>query len=153
MRFLVDEMLFDVAKYLRFMGYDALVLPSGSPDSDLLEDAKEEGRILVTADKQLYEKARKLNLEAMFVNIRKSLKEKLKSVVCTKKLKFNPENTRCTKCGGELVTVKDAPAPASVKKLYKEFQKCTSCGHVFWKGSHWEAMKKRVEEVLASCQP
>ena len=55
-RFSLDEMLGSLAKWLRIMGYDALYLRDLN-DGEILRRAEEEGRILLTRDKELAHRA------------------------------------------------------------------------------------------------
>ena len=57
MRFLADEMMKDVAKWLRLIGYDTEFF-SGT-DTDLLKEAKRSGRVLLTRDEELGKRAEK----------------------------------------------------------------------------------------------
>ncbi|RME17403.1 MAG: hypothetical protein D6797_02595 [Bdellovibrio sp.] len=150
MRFLVDEMLFDVAKYLRFMGYGVEVMRSGTPDKEILARTEEDGLVLITADKELYKIAKKNGDGTIFLDIRKSLEEKLAIVIKKANLYLDFERSRCPKCGGELhyIDSKDVNVPEFIKKTHKKVQECLSCKHVYWKGSHWEAMVKRVERAF-----
>jgi uncharacterized protein with PIN domain len=55
-RFLCDQMLGSLARWLRFLGYDALY-PGVEDDTELLRLAKKECRLLLTRDRELAERA------------------------------------------------------------------------------------------------
>jgi len=55
-RFLADEMLGSLARWLRIMGYDT-EYARGMSDSDILARSRVEGRIVLTRDRQLAERA------------------------------------------------------------------------------------------------
>ncbi len=57
----------------------------------------------------------------------------------------------CMKCNGKLCRVpldhvRDK-VPPKVKKWHSEFWECDSCEQVYWQGSHFEKLKKKVEEL------
>ena len=50
-RFLCDEMLGHLARYLRAAGYDVVLASGGVADGQLLEQAQREGRLFLTCDR------------------------------------------------------------------------------------------------------
>lgn len=51
MKFLIDENVrSEVIQFLRDLGYDVLIVPSGSSDEEIAKLAKGEGRIILTHD-------------------------------------------------------------------------------------------------------
>ena len=54
-RFLCDEMLGRLCRYLRAAGYDALLANGGRSDSELLRQCREEGRYFLTQDQLIRE--------------------------------------------------------------------------------------------------
>ena len=55
LRFLCDEMLTGLARWLRIAGYDTAIAVRGRRDRDLVEQANSENRILLTRDRRLVE--------------------------------------------------------------------------------------------------
>jgi uncharacterized protein with PIN domain len=59
---------------------------------------------------------------------------------------------RCMSCNATLARVSRISVldqlPPAVAEMYSEFSRCPGCGKVFWKGTHWETMKKLAAEVL-----
>ena len=56
MKFLCDEMLRGLARWLRAAGYDTAVAEVGERDGALLARAVAEGRLLVTRDREMNER-------------------------------------------------------------------------------------------------
>ena len=54
-RFLCDEMLGRLCRYLRAAGYDALLANGGRGDGELLRQCREEGRYFLTQDQLVQE--------------------------------------------------------------------------------------------------
>jgi uncharacterized protein with PIN domain len=63
--------------------------------------------------------------------------------------------TRCMACNGELSPVAKTDVEASLepktRRYYNQFQQCTSCGRVYWKGSHHERLEQIVAKVRDAC--
>ena len=55
MKFLCDEMLKGLARWLRAAGHDVVMAPDGTTDQVLIEHAHKEGRILLTRDRRMAE--------------------------------------------------------------------------------------------------
>jgi len=141
-RFLADEMLGDVVKWLRIMGYEAMYR-KGESDKALLERAKK-GLVLLTSDRELYKMSTKYGVKCILLE-GESIDDKL--VQTFRKLNMKPslKSTRCTVCGGELEVTKRKslrPMPSS-----KTIWICRKCGKMYWKGSHWVNIAKRFKQV------
>ena len=147
-RFLADEMLGSLARWLRMMGYDT-EYSRGLLDGELLALASAEGRVLLTRDRQLAERAGGRGLLITSV----VLDEQLEQVVSAFHLNNDRPMTRCTVCNGELEAVSaDAVAgrvPERVLELRDEFFVCPRCGKVYWKGTHWDRIEKTMERLRA----
>jgi hypothetical protein len=150
MRFLLDGMLGKLTRWLRILGYDA-EYSKNSSDNNLLSQAKDESRILLTSDAQLYRNAVSRNIDTLLMDS-KSDSEKLANLAYRfhLNLKLDPMNSRCPICGSSIKpTSKDEivhSVPPATFKVYQSFWVCTnvSCAKVYWQGSHW----KKIEETL-----
>lgn len=147
-RFLADEMLGTLARWLRMMGYDT-EYARGLLDGELLELASAEDRVLLTRDRQLAERAGSRGLLITSV----VLDEQLEQVVSAYRLNSDRPMTRCTVCNGELEAVgADEVAgkvPERVLELRDEFFICPMCGKVYWKGTHWDRIERTIERLRA----
>jgi len=148
-RFLLDGMLGALTRWLRICGYDAKYLRCAS-DDELIRRAAEEGRVLLTRDRLLCRKATKAGVEALFVE-GSSDPDKLASVSRRFSLKLDPERSRCPRCDAPLAAVdRDAvrgKVPPRTFEAYDEFWVCSSCGKVYWRGSHWRNIVETVEKA------
>jgi uncharacterized protein with PIN domain len=59
MRLLCDQMLGTLAKWLRLIGFDTFYATKEMDDSELLQIAKKEKRIILTRDKELLVRGKK----------------------------------------------------------------------------------------------
>ncbi|NPA86882.1 MAG: hypothetical protein GXO00_02650 [Candidatus Diapherotrites archaeon] len=156
MRFLADAMLGKLAEWLRLLGYDtvsAADLPFVDDDY-LLDIAEDEGRVLLTKDKELYQRAKKEGVEAVLVE-GKDVEEQLAFLVKKGLIELRevPSLERCPRCNGLLRRASKeevkGQVPVGVYMSHEEFWICTNCGQIYWKGSHWKRMKEFVERVKA----
>ncbi len=138
-------MLGRLAKWLRLAGYDTAYWRDGS-DEELIDRALAEGRVIVTRDRQLAgrrrAKARLITSETLDEQITEA-----RAILGGLPQPF----TRCPECNGALI---DLPRPAArdlvppyVWHTQTEFRRCPDCGRVYWKGSHWPAVRARLEDT------
>jgi hypothetical protein len=142
--FFLDVMLGKLAVYLRLAGYDTAYAGDRDIEADdrILELADAEDRTLLTRDVQLAAQADESILlsakpvEAQLAELREAGVE----------LEADAEPSRCGRCNGRLDAVPAdadtpdyAPDPAET-----DCWRCRDCGQVFWKGSHYERMKRAL---------
>lgn len=146
--FIADCHLGKLAKYLRFMGLDTLYFPQ-IDDNDLIELANEESRVILTRDRELYERKKADCVLLQEVEIGKQLKE----VVRRFDLKKNISDfSRCIVCNRPLVSVEKDKIldrlPPKVVKYFSHFELCEACDRLYWHGDHYKRMKAFVQKVL-----
>ena len=154
MQFLLDGMLGRLTRWLRMIGCEAFYY-KGSPDADLLQQAKKDSMVLLTCDLQLYRTAIARDVECFLVEGTDGT-ERLANLAArfNLKLKIDTERSRCPACGSRIKPVKKeeiaSRIPPATFKLYRSFWVCTeaSCAKVYWQGSHW----KRIEETLENAR-
>jgi len=159
-KFIVDEMHGHIVRWLRILGFDTLDacdLRKNYVDVDraILMVAMKENRVIVTSDKQLAARAKRMGLKVVMIEanldhvgaLRKILEE-LNIVDEAKQKLFS----RCPMCNGILVktnkeSVKDK-VPSAVLRFHDEFWVCTSCGKVYWVGSHFKNIRRVLSRIL-----
>ncbi|MDW5561594.1 MAG: Mut7-C RNAse domain-containing protein [Methanomassiliicoccus sp.] len=148
-RFLADEMLGTLARWLRMLGYDTEYVRD-LLDREVLELARAEDRIILTRDRQLAERAGNTGL----LITGDDLDDQLEQVVRTFALSNERSMTRCTVCNGRLVLADPQEVaekvPERVLAFRKEFYLCPRCGQIYWKGTHWDDIKRRIGRVLTA---
>jgi uncharacterized protein with PIN domain len=144
-RFLADEMLGTLAKWLRIMGYDTSYAKD-MRDEDIKAMAIREGRVLLTRDKALAMAARGSGL---YVDS-DVIEEQVAQVAMAYGLGFDASNTRCALCNGALkpVTLDEArrEAPPRSLEMTERFFRCECCHRLYWEGTHWNNIKERMRE-------
>lgn len=143
-RFVADQMLGSLARWLRMMGYDT-VYDKGLDDKRLAELARAENRFLLTRDKELAKEPGALLLE------QDDLDSQLKATGTKFGLKYNEDLIRCSTCNGDLLQLPKEDAKAAVPEgAYAgndRFWRCSRCGKIFWKGSHWLGIMDRLKKL------
>lgn len=146
-RFVLDVHLGRLAKYLRLFGLDTMYMNHYS-DTEIIGISVDERRIILTRDRGIL-KNKKVTHGYWIRSPRP--KEQLKEVFSRFDLKKDTHPfTRCMECNGILKNVAmekivNRLMPAT-RKYYSEFRVCTSCERIYWEGSHFERMKRFVEE-------
>ncbi len=157
--FLVDRMLGRLVSWLRIFGYDtksALDLElMPNEDTQLIKMAKAEGRILLSRDKELVDRAKKDGINAVYVSP-DGVREQLEALMREYPLHIEPEMTRCTICNAMLRKVenkdialikKNEEIPKQLLEELSGLWICIKCGKVYWQGSHWRNILKTADEV------
>jgi uncharacterized protein with PIN domain len=149
-KFMVDHNVGKLAKWLRMMGYDTLFY-SGSDDSGMIATALAEGRVLVTRDTQIVKRRLVTTGWLKAILIASDEPElQIKQVIGALNLDihFRPFSF-CLECNQLLAErsreqVKDR-VPPYVFKTQEQYMECPSCHRIYWRGTHWQAMNRRLE--------
>ena len=150
--FAIDQMLGELARWLRLLGYDTYYSKDLS-DDELIEYSKRENRVLVTCDQDLHSRAVRKGVRTLLLrpdNLvnRLALLAKVYGI----ELRVNPEDSRCPICNGEISKVDDVTkligrVPPKVLSTNNQFWICGKCGRVYWIGGHWKNIKRSVDEA------
>ncbi|MCE5251497.1 Mut7-C ubiquitin/RNAse domain-containing protein [bacterium] len=147
-RFILDVHLGKLARCLRMLGFDALY-DNSYTDPEIVGIAREHHRIILTRDVSLL----KMNEVTHGYWIRSQHSEKqVHEVIRRLDLHaYIQPFSRCISCNG---IVEEVPKESVIdilepntRRYYDEFFRCSSCGKVFWKGSHFKKMEEFVEDV------
>jgi uncharacterized protein with PIN domain len=150
-RFVLDCHLGRLARYLRQFGFDTLYR-NDYTDDELADTSAREHRILLTRDRNLLK--RSIITHGYFIrehDPRKQLDEVIRRFDLRSQIvPFG----RCTRCNGIVKhvaknTVEHLLEPKT-RQYFDAFWQCSSCGQVYWEGSHVKHMLKLTDEVLNS---
>jgi uncharacterized protein with PIN domain len=143
-RFVADHMLGSLARWLRIMGYDT-VYDKSLDDPGIANLARAESRFILTRDRELAKEPGALMIEADDLDLQ------LKAIAEKYGLKFHDNLFRCSACNGELAALDKAQAKDSVPEgafeNNEKFWKCSKCGKVYWKGTHWHGIMDRFRRL------
>lgn len=151
MKFLCDEMLKGLARWLRAAGHDTRIAADGTTDRQLMTIAREEGRWLLTCDRKLLEFRDATDV----VRLIDSSEVELAAPGLMRQLSIDwlkAPFSRCMECNTEL-----QPAgmdhrdqlPATVVQRQLAVRHCAGCGRLYWEGSHSGRIRQRLERWQA----
>ena len=148
-RFIVDINVARLARWLRAMGYDTLLIP-GADDGELVRVALHQDRILLTKDSRLMERRVITTGQVRALLIRwDDVKEQLRQVVQEYGLSDDNSFSLCVCCNLPLEGVQREEVrglvPSYVFEIQEEFVRCPGCERVYWKGTHWANMCRDLE--------
>ncbi len=148
--FIADCHLGRLAKYLRFMGFDTLYF-SQIDDNDLIALAKKEGRVILTRDRELYERKEVDCALLQEIKIGKQLQEVHRLFDLQD---FTQPFSRCIVCNQPLIVVNKEDImyrlPPKVVKYFSYFEHCEKCDRLYWHGDHYKRMKTFIKKVQDS---
>lgn len=144
-RFLCDEMLGKLSKWLRLLGYDTSYIKT-KDDGVLIVIAEKEGRILLTRDKELNKRCKR----SSFIES-DDPDEQLQQVFKEYGLSKDKALSICSVCGRALQQVvkekAEGKVPEKVFELQDEFWFCNKCNKFYWKGSHVEKIVDKIDKL------
>lgn len=144
-RFLCDEMLGRLARYLRAAGYDTLLAAGGTADRELLQLAAEEGRYFLTCDHLILDHRAADGVAHL---LRPGTLDELAAAVT---ISFaidwlSAPFSRCLVDNTPLQAADHARHPDLPADLAgREIRSCPECGRIYWFGSHCRRMRIRLE--------
>ena len=149
-RFIADNNIHDMVKIMRALGLDVSENPILSPE-EMVNNAINEKRVLLSSNRRLLKRKRLVhgifirpgNREAQIQKIvnRLSLKSRCKPF------------SRCLVCNTLLQAVEKVSVwdriPPKTRSRCNDFARCLSCDRIYWKGTHYEKIKEKVDRILS----
>ena len=153
MKYLCDQMLGTLAKWLRLFGFDTFYANQDITDEKILEISEKEKRILITRDKELVIRAKKKNIQ-FFKIITIDLDEQLKTVLKNTKIDEKNILSRCSLCNNLVDEIKKTEiknrVPEKVFENKERFWYCHECDKTYWMGSHYNKIQSKLKEIKNS---
>lgn len=147
MKFLCDEMLARLGRWLRAAGHDTAIAAAGMPDGKLQEQATAEDRLLLTCDGHLAAHApdavEVLELPGDGLESQVAALNDLLAIDW-----LAAPFSRCVVDNEPLRPASEAErraAPGRTQDLPGPFMACPACGRLYWPGSHHRRMRARLE--------
>jgi len=148
-RFLTDRMLGSLCRYLRFMGYDtagAGSIDAGSRQEDtvLLSLGRQEGRLLLTRDRELARRAGQDGILIEPEDVLEQVHQRREAGVIDGEVRM----TRCSLCNTVLREACECEIRSAdyAPKAWRGFAFfwCERCRKLYWNGSHGKNLADRV---------
>ena len=149
MKFICDDNLGKLSKWLRTLGYDTLFyLDIG--DTELVSHALKEDRTILSRDTEL-KRFKSVEKQLFLLSSNQPLGQ-LKEVLKRFNLKPQEKNlfTRCLLCNQLLIPVPkkevESRVPPFVFKTQENFIYCSKCNKFYWAGTHLKNLKRTMVE-------
>ena len=152
-RFIADGHLGKLTRDLRLLGFD-VAYDRQAQDRQLLHIMASENRALLTRDRRLLMHSivrhgycpRSQDADEQTIEVIRRF-ELFDSIA---------PFTRCLRCNAPLQKVAKADVIEKLEPLtkiyYEEFRRCTGCGQIYWAGSHFSKLQRRLEQLRANSQ-
>jgi hypothetical protein len=151
-KFIADNNVGKLARWLRMMGYDTLLLRK-KDDSQMIKTALSEDRVILTRDAEFMKRRLVTGGTLKAVHIKQDApKLQAQEVVKTLNLNyhFNPFS-RCLECNQALIARDKEEVqnlvPARVFETQTRYTQCPTCHRTYWQGTHWQAMVKKLQDL------
>ena len=152
MKFIADRTLGKLARELRILGYDTLYY-RGEETYPLIRLARQEGRTILTRNTKLLprrpeDKILRIAEDDPLLQLKQLIRER--HLILDEEKLFS----RCLLCNDLLKGIPPEEARGKVPDYVfyhqQKFVQCPQCHRVYWKGSHEENMRRKMEELFQS---
>lgn len=153
-KFVVDNMLGKLARYLRILGYDAIYPPQRGPDNQLQLDLPD--RILLTRNSSY--KGQHPGQQVVFIPA-ENIKEQLSFLINELPIEVKSEKffSRCLHCNVPVTTITKTAAQGQVPDksygFYTNFTRCPDCSKIYWRGTHTERIRRMFKTITQQNKP
>ena len=149
MKFLVDQTLGKLAKWLRLLGFDVRQVRV-SPQTIISIPEPEKNTYIITSQRALAVKVHRPDVVALAAADPEAQLEEL-----CRRLQMAPDTwkplQRCSACNQPLAPLPVWQAqdrvPDFIALQHHHFFECPHCGRVFWEGSHQRRIRQRLQEL------
>lgn len=142
-----------LARWLRMLGFDSLFC-SDEDDSQIVQQALAEGRVLLTRDTGIMKRrvVARGRLKAVLMQSEQP-EQQMQQLVSTLDIKNQSHPfTICLECNQPLINkaptkVKDR-VPPYVYRTQTQYMECPACRRIYWRGTHWQAMLTKLNKTV-----
>ena len=153
-RFIVDHNVGKLAKWLRMMGLDSVFF-DGEDDGTMVRQALAEGRIILTRDTEIMKRRVVVSgrLRAVLIESEEP-EQQMRQLMATLDLEHQLRPfTLCLECNEPLVERNpedvEERVPPYVYRTQSQYMECPACHRIYWRGTHWEAMTRKLEKLAS----
>lgn len=145
-------MLGNIARKLQLLGFDSEYY-SDIDDLKLIDKAKNEQRIIISKDRDLIARAKKQDVQSVYVTEENEIEQFLEILECVP-LELNAisgDTARCTKCNSPTSEIPKSKVtdkiPERVLEYNDKFWKCDNCNQIYWEGTHIKKLEEFLDNV------
>ena len=148
MKFIVDNMLGKLARYLRILGHDTVYPPQRAADNHLHLDLPD--RILLTRNTRY--KGQPPNQKVIFIPA-ENIIQQLTFLINELFIEIKSEKlfSRCLDCNLPVNPIPKSEAQGKVPdksyNFYADFSRCPNCGKIYWRGTHTERVLRMLKTI------
>jgi uncharacterized protein with PIN domain len=150
-KFVADGHLGKLARDLRLLGFD-IAYDRDAGDRQLLAIMRESNRALLTRDRRLLMHA--VVQHGYYLRSQNPINQTIEVLRRFALFSAIAPFTRCLRCNAPLQKVAKADVIQKLEPLtkiyYEQFRRCTGCDQIYWAGSHFSKLQKRLEEIRAN---
>ena len=152
--FVLDVQLGRLAAYLRMLGFDS-VYQKCAGDAELARISAEQERILLTRDRGLLKHS--AVTRGYWLRQTDSRRQAAEVVSRFDLARLLRPFTRCMACNEGLRPVSKVEVrervPPTIAARHEEFRECPACRRVYWEGTHYQRMRRWIEELALARRP
>jgi len=151
-KFIADNNVSKLARWLRLIGYDTLLFKE-KDDGQMIKMALNENRVILTKDTQFMKRRLVTNGTLKTINIKQDdPKLQVHEVIKTLNLNYHFKPfSLCLECNQVLIArgKEDVKSliPAHVFETQTQYTECPACHRIYWPGTHWQAMVKKLQDL------
>ena len=149
MKFIVDQNVGKLVKWLRMLGYDTIFF-TGDDDWQMIMIALGDARVILTRDTGVVSRGVVTSgrLRAVLIASEKP-EEQIRQVVEAFDLDISSGLfTLCLECNVPLEPKTkeqvSGQVPPYVYSTQEQYVGCPNCHRIYWKGTHWRAMTRKL---------
>lgn len=152
-RFIADGHLGKLVRDFRLLGFDVLY-DCDAQDRQLIDQLKiDNGRALLTRDRRLL--MHSVVEHGYYLRSQDPLEQTIEVLLRFDLFRLIDPFTRCLRCNARLEKAEKNSVIEKLEPLtkiyYKEFRRCTGCGQIYWAGSHFSKLQRRLEKIRECC--
>jgi uncharacterized protein with PIN domain len=150
-KFIADNNVGKLARWLRLMGYDTVLL-SEKDDRTMIQRALTENRVILTKDAQFMKRRLVATGTLKAIHIKQDdPKLQVQEVVRALKLDYHHKPfSLCLECNSVLVPRSREQVrplvPPHVLETQTQYTECPDCHRVYWPGTHWQSMVRKLRD-------
>jgi len=151
-RFIADNNVGKLARWLRLIGYDTLLFKQ-KDDGQMIKIALSENRVILTKDTQFMNRRLVTNGTLKTIHIKQDdPKLQVQELVETLNLDYHFKPfSLCLECNRALIA-RDRQevqnlVPTHVLETQTQYTECPACHRIYWPGTHWQAMVKKLQDL------
>ena len=151
-KFIADNNVGKLARWLRLIGYDTLLFKQ-KDDARMIKTALSDERVVLTKDTQFMKRRLVTNGQLKAILIKQDApKNQIQEVVKNLNLDYHFKPfSLCLECNQTLIprTKEEVQSlvPPHVFETQTQYTECPACHRIYWQGTHWQAMVKKLQDL------